>query len=87
MANQTKFSQYYGVLRVLLVLLIVGRVLNIIGTIVNFNKPTVDELVVEIMNQKGYKISTIIGSVFDIVLFTILCKSFTNQHENKMFSC
>lgn len=75
MTTQPKWniSKYYGVIRFILILLILGRVVDIISMIVEFNKP-VDEHIIEVLNQRSYKISIIIGSIMDIILLFIFYK-------------
>jgi hypothetical protein len=75
MTKQSKWniSKYYGVIRFILILLIIGRVVDIISMIVEFNKP-VDENIVEVLNQRSYKISIIVGSILDIILLSIFYK-------------
>lgn len=75
MKKQSKLgiSNYYGVLRIVLLLLIVGRLIGIVSMITEFNKP-VDEGIVEILNDRGYKIFTIVAAILDILLLIIFYK-------------
>ena len=71
--QQAPFSRYYWILRIVLILLIIGRILGMIGIIMEFNKP-VDKEVIDVMNSRGYKSSVLLGSVFDIVMLIIFYK-------------
>ena len=72
MKKQSKsgISNYYGVLRIVLIFLILGRLIGIVSMITEFNKP-VDEGIVEILNDRGYKIFTIVSAILDILLLIV----------------
>lgn len=72
-SKQNGIVKYYGLLRVVLVLLIIVRLLGIISMIAQFNKP-VNVEIVAILNDRAYKISALVGSILDIILLVIFYK-------------
>lgn len=75
MAQQSKkgMNRYYGLLRIVLVLLIIGRVIGIVSLIAEFNKP-VDVEIIAILNDRAYKIGSMIGTILELMLFIVFYK-------------
>lgn len=66
-------TQYYGIVRVVLIVLIIGHVLSIITTIIDYNKP-MDEKTVEWLNSREYKNISIISTIVYIAMYTMFYK-------------